>query len=106
MILKRSFAIVVAAVLVAGCGAESETSDGKQIVNIGHVGPLTGPISHLGKDNERGAGLAFDEANELDLVIDGVPVQFRLLSEDDEANPQKATVVAQKLVDSNIVGLV
>lgn len=106
MILKRSLAIVVAAVVVAGCGAESETSDGKQIINIGHVGPLTGPISHLGKDNERGAGLAVDEANELDLVIDGVPIQFRLLSEDDEANPQKATVVAQKLVDSNIVGVV
>lgn len=106
MILKRSLAIVVAAMVVAGCGAESETSDGKQIINIGHVGPLTGPISHLGKDNERGAGLAVDEANELDLVIDGVPIQFRLLSEDDEANPQKATVVAQKLVDSNIVGVV
>ena len=32
----------------------------EQVVKIGHVGPLSGQIAHLGKDNENGARMAFD----------------------------------------------
>ena len=106
MMVRPIFTVIVTAFLLFGCGSEKETNDGRKIVNIGHVGPLTGPISHLGKDNERGASLAVDEANQLAIVIDGQPIEFRLISQDDEANPQKATVVAQKLVDSAVVGVV
>jgi ABC-type branched-subunit amino acid transport system substrate-binding protein len=35
----------------------------EMVVKIGHVAPLTGPIAHLGKDNENGARLAVDDAN-------------------------------------------
>ena len=41
--------------LLAACGKSEETTgeDGEvlRLVRIGHVGPLTGPIAHLGKDN-------------------------------------------------------
>ena len=30
-------------------------AQGQEVVKIGHVGPLSGPIAHLGKDNENGA---------------------------------------------------
>ena len=40
-------------------------------VMIGHVGPLTGGIAHLGKDNENGARLAIEQANESKIQIDG-----------------------------------
>ncbi|MBB2485531.1 branched-chain amino acid ABC transporter substrate-binding protein, partial [Mitsuaria sp. WAJ17] len=33
------------------------------VVKIGHVGPTSGGIAHLGKDNELGARMAIDELN-------------------------------------------
>ena len=106
MVIKRLFACVVSALLMAGCSSDEESKDGRKVVNIGHVGPLTGPQSHLGKDNERGATLAIDEANQSGIVIGGEVIEFRLLSEDDEANPQKGTVVAERLMDANVAGVV
>ncbi|MDA1332387.1 MAG: branched-chain amino acid ABC transporter substrate-binding protein [Proteobacteria bacterium] len=106
MVTKRLFACVVSALLMTGCSSDNETNDGRKVVNIGHVGPLTGYQSHLGKDNERGALLAIAEANKAGSVIGGEVIEFRLLSEDDEANPQKGTVVAEKLMDANVAGIV
>ncbi len=36
---------------------------GSDVVKIGHVGPISGAIAHLGKDNENGAVLAVEEIN-------------------------------------------
>ena len=33
------------------------------VVKLGFAGPLTGPVSHLGKDEQYGAQLALDDAN-------------------------------------------
>ena len=33
------------------------------VVKIGHVGPTSGAIAHLGKDNENGARMAIEELN-------------------------------------------
>ena len=68
-------------------------------VKIGHVGPLTGGIAHLGKDNENGARLAIEEANAAKIKIGGKEVRFSLVAEDDQADPKVGTTVAQKLVD-------
>ncbi len=79
-------------------------SDG--VIKIGHVGPLTGGIAHLGRDNENGARLAISEANEAGVEIGGRKVQFELLAEDDQADPKIGTTVAQKLVDARVAGVV
>ena len=57
-------------------------------MKIGHVGPLTGGIAHLGKDNENGARLAVEEANAAKIKIDGKEVKFTLVAEDDQADPK------------------
>ena len=75
-------------------------------VKIGHVGPLTGGIAHLGKDNENGARLAVEEANAAKIKIDGKEVKFVLVAEDDQADPKVGTTVAQKLVDAKVAGVV
>ncbi len=75
-------------------------------VKIGHVAPLTGPIAHLGKDNENGARLALEEINKAGLTIDGKKVVLTLVPEDDAEDPKTATQVAQKLVDAKVVGVV
>jgi branched-chain amino acid transport system substrate-binding protein len=97
--------------ILAGCGksddkkAAAPAADGIE-VKIGHVAPLTGPIAHLGKDNENGARLAMEEINKAGLMIDGKKVVLTLVPEDDAEDPKTATQVAQKLVDAKVVGVV
>jgi len=78
----------------------------QQVVKIGHVGPLTGAIAHLGKDNENGARLAVEEINAAGLKIDGKAIKLELVTEDDAGDPKTGTAVAQKLVDAKVVGIV
>lgn len=76
------------------------------IVKIGHVAAMSGPIAHLGKDNDNGAKLAIEELNAKGTMINGKKVKFVLISEDDAADPKQGTAVAQKLVDAKIKGVV
>ena len=97
---KLVLACIAAAVALAGCGKQS--SD----IKVGHVGPITGGIAHLGKDNENGARLAIEQANEAKIKLGGKEVKFVLLAEDDQADPKVGTTVAQKLVDAKVAGVV
>lgn len=76
------------------------------VVKLGFAGPLTGPVSHLGKDEQYGAQLALDDANGKGVVLGGQKVRFELLAEDDQADPRTATTVAQRLVDAGVKGVV
>ena len=76
------------------------------VVKIGHVGPLSGPIAHLGKDNENGARLAIEELNAKGVVIAGKKVKLELIAEDDASDPKQGTAVAQKLVDAKVKGVI
>ena len=78
----------------------------EQVVKIGHVGPISGAIAHLGKDNEYGARLAVEELNAKGVSIGGKKVKLELLAEDDAADPKQGTAAAQKLVDAKVSGVV
>jgi len=52
----------------------------EQVVKIGHVGPLSGQIAHLGKDNENGARMAIDVLNAKGVTIGGKKNQIRIAS--------------------------
>ena len=78
----------------------------EQVVKIGHVGPLSGQIAHLGKDNENGARMAIDVLNAQGVTIGGKKIKFVLQAEDDGANPQQATAAAQKLADAKVSGVI
>jgi len=97
---KLALTFIAAAAVLAGCSKQS--SD----IKIGHVGPITGGIAHLGKDNENGARLAIEQANEAKIKLGGKEVKFVLLAEDDQADPKVGTTVAQKLVDAKVAGVV
>ena len=98
------FALALGAVVLAlaGCGGKGGSGE----IKIGHVGPLTGSIAHLGKDNENGARLAIEQANEAHIKIGGKDAKFVLVAEDDQADPKVGTTVAQKLVDEKVAGVV
>ena len=78
----------------------------EQVVKIGHVGPVSGAIAHLGKDNEWGARLAIEELNAKGVSINGKKVKLELVAEDDAADPKQGTAAAQKLVDAKVSGVV
>src|SRR5947209_17212127 len=115
---KLAVSLFAAAIALAGCSKESPkpaankgapapaAQTGATEVKIGHVGPLTGGISQLGKDNENGVRLAIDEANAAGIKIDGKDVKFTFRAEDAQADPKVGTTVAQKLVDAKVVGAV
>jgi branched-chain amino acid transport system substrate-binding protein len=76
------------------------------VVRIGHVGSISGPSAHVGKDNENGVRMALDQANAQGLTIGGRKIRFALAAEDDAADPKQATAAAQKLVDSGVNGVI
>ena len=76
------------------------------VVRIGHVGPVSGPQAHYGRDNENGARMAVAELNAQGLSIGGKKVKFELVAEDDAADPKQGTAAAQKLCDAKVNGVV
>jgi branched-chain amino acid transport system substrate-binding protein len=111
---KLSLAVALALGLAA-CGQKEEPKKAAATapaapagltVTIAHAGPLTGSIAHLGKDDENGVALAVSQANDKKITIDGKPVTFNMMSEDDQADPKVGTTVAQKLVDAKVAAVV
>jgi branched-chain amino acid transport system substrate-binding protein len=95
---------LIAAASLALLGGAASAQD--VVVKIGHVGPTSGAIAHLGKDNENGARMAIDELNAKGVMIGGKKAKFELLAEDDAADPKQGTAAAQKLVDSKVNGVI
>jgi branched-chain amino acid transport system substrate-binding protein len=100
MQVKLNVIVGAAAVLLSGSVLAQD------VVKIGHVGPTSGAIAHLGKDNENGARMAIDELNAKGVTIGGKKVKLELLAEDDAGDPKQGTAAAQKLVDSKVVGVI
>lgn len=98
----KLMSMAFAAAFAFGAGA----AGAQTVVKIGHVGPMTGNIAQLGKDNEAGAKMAIDELNAKKVKIGGKEVKFELLSEDDAADPKQGTAAAQKLVDAKVNGVI
>lgn len=109
-IVTARFSLLAAVLLsLAACGKSSTnqaTSPGDLLVRIGASAPLTGPQAHIGKDNENGTRMAIEDANAKSILIGGKKVHFELLSEDDQTDPKTATIVAQKLVDAKVNGVI
>jgi len=101
MLVKLNVVAAAAFTLVAGSVFAQDL-----VVKIGHVGPTSGAIAHLGKDNENGARMAIDELNAKGVMIGGKKAKFELLAEDDGADPKQGTAAAQKLADSKVNGVI
>ena len=116
--LKLSLSIATASLLLA-CGKSEPPAAPKveekpvapapaalEIVKIGLAAPLTGPQAHIGNDIKNGTQLGVDDLNAKGVEIGGKKVTLELIAEDDQADPKTATVVAQKLVDARVAGVV
>ncbi|MEN9559126.1 MAG: hypothetical protein RLZZ502_337 [Pseudomonadota bacterium] len=92
---------------VLGFAAISGLASAQEVVvKLGHVAPLSGPQAHYGKDNENGAKLAIADLNTKGWTLGGRKIKWELVSEDDAADPKLGTIVAQKLVDAKVAGVI
>ena len=115
-LLIKSAATLATALALAACGdkASAPKADAPsapkapemQVVKIGSASPLTGAQAHIGIDIRNGVQLAIEDANKAGVTIGGKAVKLEMVAEDDEANPTKATTVAQKLADAKVSGVV
>ena len=115
-LLIKSAAALAIALALAACGdkASAPKADAPsapkapemQVVKIGSASPLTGAQAHIGIDIRNGVQLAIEDANKAGVTIGGKAVKLEMVAEDDEANPTKATTVAQKLADAKVSGVV
>ena len=101
MQVKLNLVAAAAVMILTGTASAQD-----MVVKIGHVGPTSGSIAHLGKDNENGARMAIDELNAKGVVIGGKKAKFELLAEDDAGDPKQGTAAAQKLVDAKVNGVI
>jgi branched-chain amino acid transport system substrate-binding protein len=109
----KTLSVAVASALIAmGCGKKEEAAPAAAapqaaapqvlVVKLGHSAPLTGPQSHIGKDNENGARLAVDDVNAAGIKIAGQDLKLVLQGEDDQADPKQGILVAQKFADAKV----
>lgn len=112
-LLTRIVGISLISFSLMHCGKKEtpqETRKDKRIepstVTIGYVGALTGALAHYGKDEENGVRLAIDDLNTQKIVIAGKHIQFKIESEDDQADPRHATNSAQRLIDDNVSAVI
>ena len=101
--MQMKFKLTVLAAVASFAGL---TYAQDMVVKIGHVGPLSGSIAHLGKDNENGAKMAVEELNAKGVMIGGKKVKLELVLEDDAGDPKQGTAVAQKLADMKVSGVI
>jgi len=101
--MRLGLNVIAAGVLALGSAVASAQD---MVVRIGHVGPVSGPQAHYGKDNENGARMAVEDLNARGVTIGGKKVRFELIAEDDAADPKQGTAAAQKLCDAKVNGVV
>lgn len=94
------------ALLALGLCCSLGNAQAEVLVKIGHIAPLSGPQAHYGKDNEAGARMAIDDLNAMKIQLEGGTAKFQLVAEDDAADPRTGAIVAQKLCDMKVNGIV
>ena len=111
--MKKSLSMLLAGVMLAGtlagcggngsdaantdnAGTDDSTASGAAFV-IGGTAPLTGGAAIYGNAVKNGAELAVEEIN-----AEGGDIQFKVIFEDDEHNPEKAVSAYNALKDAGI----
>src|SRR5262245_38315254 len=85
----RRLALATTMLLALGAGAQAA-----DVIKLGNLTQLSGPLSPPGTETKRGIDLALEE---LGNKLGGVPVKYTAV--DDKSNPAEAVNGASKLID-------
>jgi branched-chain amino acid transport system substrate-binding protein len=98
---KKSVLLLLVLVLTlptfTGCQKEAGA------IKIGLEGPMTGDYAYEGQGFEKAVKLLVDQTNEAGGLLGR---QIELVIEDDAGDPAQAALVAQRLVDAEVVGVI
>jgi branched-chain amino acid transport system substrate-binding protein len=83
--------------LFTGCGGETGA------IKIGLEAPLTGDYAYEGEGFEKAVSLLVEQTNEAGGLLGR---QVELIVEDDAGDPTQAALVAQRLVDADVVAVI
>lgn len=89
--------------LVPLCLSHAVAQESSREVLIGYVAPMNDPDAASGAS---AAQMAIDEANAASIRIGGTNVNFKLLIQNDKADPLAAEQVARYLIKTNVVAVV
>nr|WP_188069821.1 substrate-binding domain-containing protein [Brevibacillus brevis] len=94
--------LAMSVVLVVGCSQnESASSSGGNMIKVGVLASLTGPLESYGKQTARGFELGLDYATEGKREIAGKKIEF--VVEDTETKPDVAVQKATELLETDKV---
>ena len=74
-----------------------------EVITIGHITPLTGPVAYNGKSDTNGANLAVQDRNKKGGVLGK---QVSIIHEDDQCQPAKGINAAEKLIQKDRVPVI
>lgn len=97
-----SLSLIASVVLALACEPRRKagTTDSSGPILVGYYGDLSGRTSNFGQSAKNGVEMAIAELNAAGGVLGR---QVKLVAEDDEGRPERATTVATKLIDQDRV---
>lgn len=96
-VIALILALVLPVFLLAGCGAQKETSAGSgNVIKVGFAGPLSGASGQVGASCYNGALMAFNERKAELEEKSGCTLEF--VTNDDQSDPTVAVTIGQKMV--------
>ncbi|WP_413456843.1 branched-chain amino acid ABC transporter substrate-binding protein [Herbaspirillum huttiense] len=104
--LRRPLLFALALLGAGGSFMMGRASAEPRTVLIGLAAPMSGLSGSTGVALERAAQLAVDDINSGKPVIAGEPVLFKLLPQDDRADPRTGELIADYFVKSRVAAVV
>lgn len=100
---KLNTFLMGASLFLVACGGTKENSTDSNVMKVGGIGPLTGPLAIYGVSSTNGSKLAMEEINKNGGIF-GKQVEYIVL--DEKGDSTEAVTAYNRLVDEGVVALI
>ncbi|MCF2612710.1 MULTISPECIES: ABC transporter substrate-binding protein [Fusobacterium] len=100
---KLNTFLMGASLFLVACGGTKENSTDSNVMKVGGIGPLTGPLAIYGVSSTNGSKLAMEEINKNGGIL-GKQVEYIVL--DEKGDSTEAVTAYNRLVDEGVVALI
>lgn len=100
---KLNTFLMGASLFLVACGGAKEESSKSDVLKVGGIGPLTGPLAIYGVSSTNGSKLAMEEINKNGGIL-GKQVEYLVL--DEKGDSTEAVTAYNRLVDEGVVALI
>src|SRR5690625_5148691 len=108
-LLMFLLSVILVTSSMASCSQSKENAvegNGKDVVNIGFSGPLSGAAAYYGEATLNGLEMAAEEINKEGFEIDGKTYEINLVSLDDEYLPNETAANAKRLIQEYVTHII